>query len=164
MATTILIVDRDPLTMKRLDGRLRYLGYQPLAADPLEAENLARKNELDVILLQGGSLKGEALRLLSALKKICPETPVILLNGGRDIALSIKSMKLGAFDDLIAPFDVSSLDLRIQAALAQSRKGRWRKNGSQTLPEAIKRFALAVGLKGARIWYGETTSLNGGFA
>lgn len=164
MASNVLIVDRDPQAMGHFMTRLRLLGYTPLSAEPSEAESLAGETELGVILLQVGSLKEEALRLLTGLKRIRPEVPVILLSTRRDIALSIKGMKLGAFDDLIAPFDVAALNRRIQSALAHKWRRDRRRGGTAVLPEAVKRFALAVGLKETWLWYGEAILWNGGLA
>ncbi|MFH1137753.1 MAG: response regulator [Pseudomonadota bacterium] len=157
MNPLVLIIDTDSLSRQSLASRLKSHGFQAVEAESLfEAEQAIQDREVDVVLLDIRRLKGHALRLLQSIKNARPEAEVILLTGPDQIGLSIQGMKLGAFDDLIAPFDVGLLLARISAAWEKTsrRKSRLKKRlGSK--PGSIGKFTSAVGLKGVRMLYGE---------
>ena len=155
----VLLVDSEQATRASLAGRLRMNGCDVVEAEDREGLERAFQNQdVDVVLMEMRSLKSEALMLLTLARRLGREPQVILLTGRDLIALSIKGMQLGAFDDLMAPFDVAVLLGRIRAAWARRLQvlGRPR----SVLPRAIRDFAAGVGLSGVRLWYGEVPSNN----
>jgi len=57
------------------------------------------------------------IELLSRVKKINPDLPVIVATGHGDIALAVEAMKIGAVDFLEKPFDDNQLLAAIRSAL-----------------------------------------------
>ena len=57
------------------------------------------------------------IELLSRVKKINPDLPVIVATGHGDIALAVEAMKIGAVDFLEKPFDDNLLLAAIRSAL-----------------------------------------------
>ena len=157
MNPLVLIVDTDSLSRTSLSTRLKSNGFQAVEAENLfEAEQAVQDRDVDVVLLDIRKLKGRALRLLQSIKSARPKAEVILLTGPDQIGLSIQGMKLGAFDDLTAPFDVALLLARISAAWEKNKfRKRPRKGRLKTGLDSIKKFTSAVGLKGVRMLYGE---------
>lgn len=87
-----------------------------------EARYAASDNEIDVALIDLRSLGPEALVAFQAVKRFSPGAEIILLTSPEHIALSIKGMKLGAFDDLMSPVDVDDLFGRVRHALEAAGK------------------------------------------
>ena len=120
---SVLIVDPDELFRMNLSDRLR--GEQFLVDDTADAEQMRRSlrhRRIDVVLL---ALKGwgeRGLALLKEAKAVRPSSQVILIGDGADVSLSMAGMKLGAFDEILTPFDFGHLVARIRAACAARQR------------------------------------------
>jgi DNA-binding NtrC family response regulator len=88
---------------------------------------MIRRNNIDVVLLGLTTLHKEGLAILEMIKKVRPLTEVITINGSGEVALSIESMKLGAFDDFMGPFNIESLVERIHDASVRKKQREKRK-------------------------------------
>lgn len=119
----ILIVENDDdfrIKISRYLGRHHYTVFE--AASKSEAKNILCKHKVDIALIGLGSLKHNGLIILKMIKKISSLTQIITLNYSDQLELSIESMKLNAFYDLLIPFDWDSLMLRIQEAYDKASK------------------------------------------
>ncbi|GBC60035.1 response regulator [Desulfonema ishimotonii] len=117
MFITLLIVDEDSPFRRNLFQRLRREKYDILlTGEKDEAGQMVRRKNIDVILINLDGMGREGLAILKTVKGISPSTEAIILNSSKQIALSIKGMKLGAFDDFLVPFDIESLISRIRDA------------------------------------------------
>jgi len=118
-----LLIETDYLYRINLSNRLAQGNFRIFSANqPKEIKHLIKKKKIDVALLDLSGLKSEGLKILSLIKKLNPLTEVITLNGSGDMGLSIDGMKLGAFDDLLIPFDINTLMERIKTAYAQKQQ------------------------------------------
>ena len=91
----------------------------------------------EIVLLDIRQDNNEMLNLLLSIRERMPAAEVILINRPDNIPLSIAGMQAGAADELIAPFDTSTLKNTISAAL-----GRWKKRqGKKSL---FQRFGDAM--------------------
>jgi len=123
MNTGILIVDADALTRGSVTKKLKQRGCTVIEArDLVQANQILRDYTIDVAVIDLVSLQKEALVVLQMLKHVQPRAEAILLTAPEHIALSIKGMKLGAFDDLMVPVDVEALLAKICAALEKIRE------------------------------------------
>jgi DNA-binding NtrC family response regulator len=123
MGDTLLIIEADPVFRENLAKRLTSEERRILFADRIaEAKKTVRRNNTDVVLLGLTLLEREGLAILKMIKKVRPLTEVITINGAEQIALSIESMKLGAFDDFVGPFNIDALAGRVQDAVRQKRQ------------------------------------------
>ena len=124
MQMNLLIIESDNFFRKNLAQRLpdekkcRIL----FAEHRIEALNIVKRKNIDVVLLSLKDLKKEGLMILKELKTVRPLTEVITISRSDQIALSIEGMKLGAFDDFIVPFDLESLFRQIQKAYRKKKK------------------------------------------
>lgn len=119
----MLLVDDDLSTLKMLDSVASALGAKTfLAHDGIEAYKKFKKDDFDVIV---SDLKMPIMDGLSLLKKVREEQffyPFILLTGYADKDISIKALRLGAFDFLERPLDIDVVENIFIKALEMSKK------------------------------------------
>jgi len=119
MRGTVLIVDQEDSTRSSLGRRLSDRGFSVVAADGVEsARRMLLRREIDVQIVGLASLGEAGLLLLTPARR--PET--ILLSRPDQVALSIRGMKLGAFEDLPVPIDIDALGESVSAALERARR------------------------------------------
>lgn len=114
----ILVVDDDLEMCRLLEEFLQGEGFQVYATgDSLEASNLIKREEFDLIItdLKMNVLKG--LDLLEEVQRIAPLTPVIIITAFGTIESAIKAMKMGAYDYITKPFQMDELLLTLRKAL-----------------------------------------------
>jgi len=63
----------------------------------------------------------DGLAVLEGVKRLDPDTPVVLLTGHGDIALAVQAMRAGAHDFLEKPYDADHLVAVLDRAVAQRR-------------------------------------------
>ena len=115
----VLIVEADEVFRRNIAERLRIEGAVVVeAGNESEARDIAQNREIDVLLLGGKGIMQSGLPLLRFIKEIFPSIEVILMTPSEHHSLyvSIEAMKMGAFDDLLIPFDIKTLLERIHAA------------------------------------------------
>jgi DNA-binding NtrC family response regulator len=117
MTVNVLLVDTDDAFRRNLGRQLRLKEMRVFEAEPGEdVRRILTRKEIDVVLLGLANLKREGMSVLSLVKKLKPLTQVIVLNRIEQISLSIESMKNGAFDEIMVPFDLQALLQRIRDA------------------------------------------------
>jgi DNA-binding NtrC family response regulator len=125
MKATLLIIAEDVCLRWNLSGRLREEGYTVFeAGQEGEAKKILSKENVDVVLVSLGDCKDEELSLIKMARKAGSNREVIILNRSNQLSLSMEVMKLGAFDDLLYPFDLSLLVRRIEEACELRKKRR----------------------------------------
>lgn len=115
----ILVIETDEVYRRHLAERVRLEGYKVYeACREAEAQSVIEKKNIDVVLLGFAGDKQRGLALLRSIKQVNPCLEVILLTFADDhsLAASIEGMKLGAFDELLVPFNIDTLLRRIQEA------------------------------------------------
>jgi len=115
----VLIVEADEAFRRNIAERLRIEGAVVVeAGNESEARDIAQNRDIDVLLLGGKGIVQSGLPLLRFIKEIFPSIEVILMTPSEHHSLyvSIEAMKMGAFDDLLIPFDIKTLLDRIHAA------------------------------------------------
>lgn len=124
MPSDILVVDDETDIRELVAGILEDEGHAcRLARDSDEAliaiEN--RRPHLVVldIWLQGSRLDG--LELLSVIKKVHPDLPVVIISGHGNIDTAVTAIKRGAYDYIAKPFTADRLILVVMRALEASQ-------------------------------------------
>jgi DNA-binding NtrC family response regulator len=123
MAITVLMIDSDETFSRNLAQRLAAEDCRVFTATGEgRARKILQREKIDVVLLGLNEIGHRRLLLLGVIKKIRPLTQVILMLPAEHLSLSIEGMRLGAFDDLLMPFDVETLLERIKAAWEHKQK------------------------------------------
>jgi DNA-binding NtrC family response regulator len=115
MSTRILVVESGSLFTNLLKQYETTREWQIYSAYTLkEIRKCLGRALIDVILLNLIELKRYGIVLLKKIRK--SSVPVITINSGNQLALSIEGMKLGAFDDFLMPLNLDALLEKIHEA------------------------------------------------
>ena len=112
----LLVDDEDKfrLNMMRL---LSFRGFSVAGAcDGLEALKILEIRPFDVVILDIKMPKMDGITVLEKIKKMAPETEVIMLTGHGAVDSGIQAMRMGAFDYLLKPCDIEDLTEKIREA------------------------------------------------
>jgi DNA-binding NtrC family response regulator len=145
----LLIIETDDLFRKHIAERLRLESCRVFeACEEAEAMKVFQRKDLDVVLLGLKGFKKKGLALLKTIRELRPTTEVILMIPPEDFTLSLEGMKLGAFDDLLIPFDLETLLKRIAAACQKRREPKPVKNSAAHKPADEHSTATSGGTPG----------------
>lgn len=138
----IMLVDDEvqfvETTAKRLTARNMNVISAFNAEECLEKIK-ARPEDIDVVILD---IKMPGMNGIAALKEIKKRSPlmeVIMLTGHGTIDSAIASMKLGAWDFLMKPFDIEELFSKIEKAV-QHKREREKKIEEAQKQETLSRY------------------------
>lgn len=115
----VLVIETDQLFRDNLVHHLRQRGFTVFTgASRDEIIKIFSAQDIVVALLGLGGLRREGLALLRQIKEQSPATQVILMTTPDCLQYSIEGMKLGAFDDVLVPYDIDLLCAKIRQAEA----------------------------------------------
>lgn len=80
-----------------------------------------KANFPDLVLLDIGLPGMDGMNALREIKGLCPDVMVIMITAYEDIATVISAMKLGAYDYVVKPIHMDSLEMTIRNALETIR-------------------------------------------
>jgi DNA-binding NtrC family response regulator len=114
---TVYIVDDEATVREGIGGYLAssYQVQTFAAAEPaLEA---MRQNVPDLVLLDIGLPGMNGIDALREMKSLWPDLQVVMITAYEDIDTVVSAMKLGAYDYVVKPIHMDSLELSIQNAI-----------------------------------------------
>ena len=116
-ATRLLVVDDEQDLLELLVRRLKRKGFDVDSAGTAEdALELVKKNEYDIGVYDIRLPNMDGIELLKETKKVQPDIEVLILTGHGTIDTAIEAMKVGAFDYITKPYNLSELELTIGKA------------------------------------------------
>lgn len=105
-----------------LSATLTEEGYEvDVASDGQEGISKAREKRYDLVLTDLKLPGADGIKVLSEVKEVDPEAPVIVMTAFGTVESAVQAMKIGAFDFLTKPFDIDRLSLLIKRALENRR-------------------------------------------
>lgn len=123
----LLITDDNKSVLKSLQLFLKH-HFEELVTcnNPNQIPDLMRQNEFDVVLLDmnfaaGVNTGNEGLYWLKQIRKISERTVVILFTAYGDVNLAVESMKHGATDFILKPWDNKKLLATLKSGVELSR-------------------------------------------
>ncbi len=132
----ILIVDNEKGMRDFLSIFLRKEGYVVEAAENGErALKVLEKDIFDLVITDIKMPGMSGLDLLSAVKRISPETMTVMMTAFASTETAIEAMKEGASDYLTKPFQIEEIRLRIQNVLERRKLHRENVQLRKTLHE-----------------------------
>lgn len=140
--TVVLLVDDEEGFVDTMGKRLSKRDMEVLkAASGQEALNqLSRHAAADVVILDVKMPGMDGIETLKAIKRDFPLKEVIMLTGHATVETAIDGMKLGAFDYLMKPCDLSELLAKVKEA-----KGRKDFHNQKIIEARAQSIALRRG-------------------
>ena len=122
MTARVLVIEDDPTLRMTVRDRLKSEGYDVLeAADGETGEQLALREDPDLVLLDVMLPKKAGFSVLRALRADRVATPVILMTARGEEFDRIQGFESGADDYVVKPFSVQELMLRIRALIERAQ-------------------------------------------
>jgi two-component system response regulator FlrC len=119
----ILAAESDRNMRQALFTAITRLGHAvELAEDGDEALRKFQDDKFDLVFLDLKLNMGGGLKLLKSIKKLKPETPVVIMSTGGGLDEAVSAMREGAQDYLVKPFPAGIVDETIFRVLSQERE------------------------------------------
>lgn len=126
---TIVVVDDNPtiLTALKICLTAEFERIVTLTSPDTLVSTLSNGEQVDVVLLDmnfslGVNTGQDGLFWLRTLKKLHPDTPVVLMTAYADVQLAVKGLKNGAADFVTKPWDNDKLVRTLRDAVEKSRE------------------------------------------
>ncbi len=118
----ILVVDDEKSMREILQIFLKNEGYSVSVADNGQsAIEAVKKDIFDLIITDMKMPKVSGLDLLKSVKKITPDTVVVIITAFGTTESAVEAMKLGAYDYIQKPFQMDNIRLVVKNALEKQR-------------------------------------------
>jgi DNA-binding NtrC family response regulator len=115
----ILVVDDEASVRESLQDWLSEEGYEMgLAESGFKAVELVKNQSWNVVLLDLKMPGMDGLETLRKIKETAPNTEVIMMTAYATMETAVQSIKEGAYDYLVKPFDPKEMDHRIKKITA----------------------------------------------
>ena len=121
----ILIVDDDAEMRALLLDVLKGEGYEAVEAkDGAEAVLALRMKRFDLILMDKNMPGPSGLDLLPGFRRVCPQSPIIMMTAFGDVPSYMEAMEKGAVEFLFKPFRMEELKTAIEKVIGPGAGSR----------------------------------------
>jgi len=135
----ILVVDDEPHVRSMIASTLERQGYDvQLAASGREGMEILELNAFDLVLTDIVMQDGNGIALLERIHGQQPQLPVVMVTAIHDISVAIDSMRRGAYDYLLKPFEREHLVNTVQRALDHRQALQDSHNYQQNLEQVVR--------------------------
>lgn len=122
MKFRILVIDDEPILRDSLEFALSSSGYEVATARTgEEGLTLFNRDCPDLVLLDHWLPGINGDEVLRRIREENAETPVIIMTAQGSIELAVNSMKNGAFDFLVKPFELDQIETLVQKGIDRVR-------------------------------------------
>lgn len=116
----VLVIDDDVKMLELLKKVLSRRGYTvETSPKPTEALEKFTLNGFDIVVTDINMPEMNGLEILKQIKSISPDTIVIMITAFATVSSAVESMKLGAYDYIIKPFNMEEFVLIVDRAAEQ---------------------------------------------
>ena len=135
---SILIVDDDLHIRRHLVTHVRSLGHTVVEAGTAEEALAAIAGAVPDLVVSDVRMPGmDGLTMLGELKRLAPETLVVLMTAYATVPQAVEAMRAGAFDYLVKPFGLDHIDLLLERALEMQSLRRENRRLREAITEPI---------------------------
>ncbi len=115
-----LLIDDEPDILALLSMTLQRMNVIcTTAATVTEGRNLLNSKAFDLCLTDMKLPDGDGMEIVSHIQDVAPQTPVAIITAHGNMELGIEAMKLGAFDFVSKPVELTRLRSMVSSALRQ---------------------------------------------
>jgi two-component system, NtrC family, response regulator PilR len=127
----VLVVDDEADICELLEITLHRMGIPAVTATRVAAaKRLLREKKFDLCLTDMRMPDGDGLELVEYIQSECPDLPVAVITAYGSVDTAVQALKLGAFDFVTKPVDLTLLRRLIDSALRLEQAG-----GTETPPD-----------------------------
>lgn len=140
----VLVVDDEPLLRKYVSEILNRRGYEVQTAENgTRALQILDQDQFDLVITDMKMPDHSGLDVLKHAKKTAPETIVIVVTAYGSVENVVQAMQLGAYNYLMKPFDVDTLETAIDKAAELSQLKQENSYLRQQVAEGSSRARLS---------------------
>jgi len=138
-APQILVVDDENPVRAMIGATLERQGYHvQLAASGREATEVLERVPFDLVLTDIVMQDGNGIALLERIRGQYPGVPVVMVSAIHDISVAIDSMRRGAYDYLLKPFEREHLMATVLRALEYRQALEENQNYQLSLEQVVQ--------------------------
>jgi PAS domain S-box-containing protein len=142
---SILVVDDDPSVLEYVSLLLEENGYSAYACSNVrDALDKLKDTQVDVVLTDIVMPGTSGLELLETVHNSDPDMPVILVTAYADLGKAVESVKKGAYDFIMKPYEPEQLLRSLDKAVRYRRLVRLEKEYQNKLEEFNKEMETLV--------------------
>jgi putative nucleotidyltransferase with HDIG domain len=135
----ILVVDDEAHVRSMIGATLEHQGFDvQLANSGRDALETLERNTFDLVLTDIVMQDGNGIALLERIRAQQPNLPVVMVTAIHDISVAIDSMRRGAYDYLLKPFEREHLVSTVQRALDHREALQESHNYQQSLEQVVR--------------------------
>jgi putative nucleotidyltransferase with HDIG domain len=135
----ILVVDDEAHVRSMIGATLERHGYEvQLATCGRDAFETLETNTFDLVLTDIVMQDGNGISLLERIHAQQPHLPVVMVSAIHDIGVAIDTMRRGAYDYLLKPFEREHLVSTVQRALDHRQALQESHNYQQSLEQVVR--------------------------
>jgi len=135
----ILVVDDEAHVRSMIGATLERHGYDvQLATSGRDAYDSLENNTFDLVLTDIVMQDGNGITLLERIHAQQPHLPVVMVTAIHDISVAIDTMRRGAYDYLLKPFEREHLVSTVQRALDHRQALQETHNYQQSLEQVVR--------------------------
>jgi len=122
LGKSILVVEDESSARDTMIDLLSDAGYEVHGAENgEEAVKMAQEHTFNLVITDLKMPQGDGLYVLENVKRIDPQTSVVICTGYGTVNTAVKAMKLGAYEYITKPIKVEEMKLVVQRALDYQR-------------------------------------------
>ncbi len=120
---SILILDDEPIVAKRLKPALEKKGYKVESfTRSTDAMDRVRKQKFDIVITDLKMEGISGMEFLEEVKRLWPDTEIIVITGFATMETAKESFKKGVFDFLAKPFKLGEIVEIVRKAVEHKNK------------------------------------------
>ena len=151
----LLVVDDELDTCCMVANYLKRIGYKvDMACNAADAYSMVEDGDYQAVLSDIKMPGEDGISLLVRIRKIRPDTPVILMADQSDTHLTVAAIKHGAFDSALKPLDFVYLEKIVERAINFDRLQRLEKNYLAELTQKVTEETVESEAAAARLRIG----------
>ena len=121
---TILLVDDEEIVLETMGDDLREAGFDVIEAkNGVEGLRHFKEREFDLVISDLMMDELDGFGVLREIKRISPETPVIIITGYPSSKAAKEALMLGASDIITKPSDMNDIFKTVRSHIDSSKSG-----------------------------------------
>jgi len=117
----ILIADDKASMREMLTQAMEAKGFEVVAVPDGNAALEQAEAGVDLVITDLRMPGRDGIEVLTGVKRISPDTEVIVMTAFGTVENAVEAMRLGAFDYILKPFSIDELELKVDRALDRGR-------------------------------------------